>query len=507
MKITTMSRKPKKVKLDLSGPQLEVLESTEAFNLFMSGAGGGKTHAMGLGSADFILNYTNVIGLIAANTHEQLNKSTLKRIFEVWRNEFGWQKGVDYVCDIKPPKQFKKMHIELKEYHNTITFNNGGLIFVASLDNYKAIDGQEIGWAMLDETKDTKEEAISETISWRLRQTGMWLDYEGQVHTQYTPGIKLKGYNPLYIFTSPAKEQWLNEMFGLVEHYDEIEKKIFSKTEFFSVKKEGRCVVIGSAFHNEANLPPGFIESRLQQYKGNKHLVDTLIYGSPIAKVGGEFYHQFERSVHVGNFPYVPGESFHITSDQNIHPYFTLLVAQIFTREGKWVVRFIREFCLTNPRNNMEDTCASFAAHYEEQLNGPNFAGLFYYGDASGKKTQTVMSGTIRHHYQQLEVSLYRYLNENSNRVGMNNPSVIKRRDFFNKILAGGYDIVIEIDFSCTNFIADLDFLKEGPDGKKFKQKVKDKDTKVTYEKYGHTSDAADYLIIQVFEELYNNFQ
>lgn len=500
--------------LEVSGPQDDILKSLEPFNLYMSGAGGGKTHTMALLAGDFVINYPQALGLIAANTHEQLNKATLKRIFDVWFTEFKWQNGIHYVADVIPPRTWPKIHVRLKDYHNTISFNNGALLFLASLDNYKAIDGQEICYALLDETKDTKEEAVSRTIVWRLRQRALWATADGEISTVSLPGAR--GFNPLYIFTSPAKEEWLNKMFGLDKHYEEISRRIHSKTDYYSMQENGRCVVIGSTYHNEANLDPDFLASRVNQYKENPGLMDTYIYGSPIAKAGGEFYSSFNRTIHVGHFPYVPGATIHITSDQNVQPYFTLLVAQIFERKVKghrsladgdyWVVRFIKEFCMQNPRNNMEDACLNFEQHYLEELTGDEFPGLFFYGDASGKAKQTINSSTIRHHYQQLQLTLGAYLHSGSSRVAKKNPSVTKRRDFIKKIHAGGYNIILEIDESMEYLIADLEFTKEKRDGTKEKKKVKNSETGVEYEKYGHTGDAHDYLLVGAFPDYYDEF-
>jgi hypothetical protein len=499
--------------LDVSGPQDDILNSLEQFNLYMSGAGGGKTHTMALLAADFTINYPQALGLVAANTHEQLNKATLKRIFDVWYHEFKWQNGVHYVTDVIPPRSWPKLHVRLKDYHNTISFSNGALLFLASLDNYKAIDGQEICYALLDETKDTKEEAVSRTIVWRLRQKALWITAQGEVSTVEIPGAK--AWNPLYIFTSPAKEEWLNKMFGLQNHYEEINRRIHSKTDYYTNKEGGRCVVIGSTYHN-LNLDPEFLASRVAQYKDNPSLMDTYIYGSPIAKGGGEFYSSFNRSIHVGSFPFIPGEAIHLTSDQNVVPYFTLLVAQIFERQVKghstlpdgdyWVVRFVNEFCMKNPRNNMEDACLTFEQYYKDELTSDDFAGLFFYGDASGKNRQSINSSTIRHHYHQLQATLANYLHSGSNRVAKKNASVTKRRDFIKKIHAGGYNIIMEIHERCEYLIADLEFTKEDRTGAKDKKTVEDPETKQKYQKHGHTSDAHDYLFVGGFEDYYRAF-
>jgi hypothetical protein len=107
-------------------------------------------------------------------------------------------------------------------FNNIISFCNGGLIFTGSLDNYMSHSGKEFGFALLDETKDTKEEALKEVIITRLRQPGIYI-VNGQVsHT----GIQSQQWNPLYCLTSPARVDWLNELFELEKYIDEISAKI-----------------------------------------------------------------------------------------------------------------------------------------------------------------------------------------------------------------------------------------------------------------------------------------
>lgn len=493
--------------IKVSNPQHEILCSTEDRVLFLAGQGSGKTFEGGLLSAEFIINQPHMIGFIGANTYSQLSKSTLKGIFECWQKVFGWVNGIDYVVDKIPPPKFKRLTTNLKDYSGTICFNNGCIIFTASLDNYKAIDGMEIGWAILDETKDTKEEAVKEVITGRLRQIGMWVGSNGLLYndSNVVEGLKLKGatfkgYNPLFILTSPAKVDWINEWYGLSDDYEEISKRIFSKTDYYSKKKDGKHVVISSAYHNEENLSQGFIEQRIKDLTGNENRINMLIYGSPIAKGGGELFNQFERMTHVAKVPYVPGANLHISLDFNVVPYITMLCAQIINKEGKFTVRIFREICLSSPKNNTEDLCKELIT---QVIQGNEKTGLYYYGDASGSNANTVSKD---HNFDVLEKTLKKYLNDSSKRVLKRNPSVSGSRDFCNKIFAGGFNIEILIDESCKRLITDFEFLKEGPDGGKLIQHHKDIVTGQQCEKYGHTSDAFRYLLISAFEGYFKNF-
>jgi len=352
----------------------------------------GKSFSISLLSADYAIHNPEAIQFIGANTYSQLTKSTLKRVFDSWRTNYGWIKDIHYKVDRKPLASWPTIHGGLKSYENTICFNNGALIFTSSLDNYKAIDGSEFAIAFLDETKDTKEEAVKEVIIGRLRQAGLWiaandelLTNQKEVDARRLNGEIIRGFNPLYIFTSPAKVPWLNEWFGLQEDYDEIEVHLYDEGKFFKKETERQCVVISSTFHNKHNLSDGYIESLMDDFKGSPHLVDMLIYGSPIAKTGGEFYHAYERSKHVKPCRYNPDLPLHITFDFNVKPYITSLIWQIEMIENRYKVRCIKSFCLKAPKNNAEDLSETILNFYSEHKEG-----VFIYGDATGKNTSSV---------------------------------------------------------------------------------------------------------------------
>lgn len=481
--------------IEVSDPQEEILASGQPLTLALFGAGSGKSHCAGIRSADFVINFPKVRGFIGANTYQQLSKSTLFRIFEVWRNTFGWEEDVHFVVDKIPLKGFKQHNAPLKSYENTISFNNGCLILLASLDNYKIIDGSEFGWAMLDETKDTKEEAVKEVISFRLRQSGMWITPDGEIIDKQKPGCT--GHNPLFIFTSPAKVAWINEWFELGDHYEEINIKCHSKTEYFKLVQNGKKVIIGSTYHNEKNLPDGWIERKIKELAGSPHLIEMLIFGSPIAKSGGEFFNAFERLKHVGKVDYDPNHNIHITLDFNVAPYITMTCWQIIQKQDIIEVGCFDEICLSSPDNNTEALCKEFERKY---CKDNKIQGLFYYGDASGKNRSTQ---STEHNYETLERVLGKYLNEHSCRVPKSNPSVSATRDFLNRIYAEGTNLRIKISERCKKLIMDNEFLKEAPDGGKLKVMAKDPATGSMYEKFGHCSDSEIYLLCAAFPSLF----
>lgn len=487
-----------------SDPQVDILESTAQRNLFHSGVGSGKSHVMGPLTMDFILNNPQMRGFIGANSYSQLTKSTLDKIFKVWSKDFGLRRDKHYVVDRIPPDNFKINGERLKSYENTISFNNGALIFTASLDNYKMIDGTEFGWAMLDETKDTKEEAVKEVIVARLRQIGMYINNKGVMwmHNDRKPPEDgtWKGYNPLYIFTSPAKSKWLMKWFDLDKYAEDIEKVIYDKNNYFRHydKKKSQLVVISSTYHNEHNLSEGFIDRLIADFGGNENLVRMLVYGSPFAKMGGEFYSAYSRLKHVKRLEPWPNTAIHLAFDFNLVPYITCTCWQIkmMPETKRWRVRCFREFCLPNPKNNAESLSKEIRNTIPQLLK----SGVFIYGDYSGKTKDTI-NEDIRTEYDMIEKILAQYLTNNSNRV-TRNALHTRRRDFANKLLNGGFNVDIEIDDRCVELVSDLEFVRENPEGGKLKERVKIKGQSL--EEHGHTSDSMDYFYCSAFENLFN---
>jgi len=510
--------------LDVSDPQDEVLQARSDRNLFLAGIGSGKSHIIAFLAAFILLNYPRLIQFIGANTYGQLSKSTLKRCFDVWLGVFNWSKGRDFVVDTIPPEHFTRYGAPLKSYENTICFANGAMIFTASLDNYKMIDGTEFAVAYLDETKDTKEEAVKEVITARLRQPGLYLnhldelfgqdeyneniaagrwrlavDAEGDMQLLDEAGRNVRSWNPLYIFTSPAKVDWLNLWFKLTNDYEAISKKIFSKTDFYHKATPELSVTISSTYHNQSKLPVGFIKRQLDAHAGNQNRIDMLIYGSPIAKAGGEFVPSFNRLEHVKRVEFNPDEVAHLTFDFNVVRYMSLLCSQLVTGlDGRLKLRVFKEYALGAPRNKTQAVCDAFLKDYAWQL----FNGLYYYGDPAGKARQTV-STEYENNYDVIDQALAGYVGNYSDRVATHAPSIVKSRDFVNNLFEGVYGIDVEIDEGCELFIHDLEYTREGPDGKMLKPKYKDPLTKQTYERLGHLLDAFRYLVVQLLYDYY----
>ena len=117
---------------------------------------------------------------------------------------------------------------------------------------------------------------------------------------------------------------------------------------------------------------------------------------------------------HVTNLTYDPSKPLHVSFDQNSVPYNSCSIWQFEQKENIWYAKCIDEITLENPRNSTEEVCEEFMMRY------PNHkAGLYYYGDASGRSRST-MNKEFKHHYEVVEWKLqevsYLRIRQNSNK-------------------------------------------------------------------------------------------
>jgi PBSX family phage terminase large subunit len=213
--------------------------------------------------------------------------------------------------------------------------------------------------------------------------------------------------------------------------------------------------------------------------------------------VGGEFYKKFKPDLHVIDNPgYDPNKPLHISFDENVNPYLSM---SIYQSEGDRAWK-IDEICLKHPQNTLSYTLLEFKKRYPE-----NKAGLFVYGDATSKKEDTKLEKG--HNFFTIVTATLTNYNPVM-RVPSANPPVAMRGNFINDCIFGDkMQISYKISDNCKNTINDYLYVKEDSDGTKKKEKEKDSNTGVTYERWGHTSDNDDYFLCQYFSTQFRTYQ
>lgn len=222
---------------------------------------------------------------------------------------------------------------------------------------------------------------------------------------------------------------------------------------------------------------------------------------------GFEFFTAFEQSKHVVTEPYRPELALHETLDFNAVPYFPLLVSQIWQEKGgRWRVHFLKEYCLAPPMSTTALACDAVTKDLTDGLWKGHNAGLFYYGDHTGKNRSTMATEEVRHNFDTVENKHKQWLVNGSDRVLRANPPHTKARDFINSCFAGHIPVHITFDPGMKTTIQDLLNLKQGPDGSIYKEYENEKGVG-RYERFGHCSQAMYYLVISAFHDLYHDME
>lgn len=257
--------------------------------------------------------------------------------------------------------------------------------------------------------------------------------------------------------------------------FNPIDEQHWIKKRFFD-KKDRDTTIFNSTYKDNAFIDKEYKQMLEEAMKANENWYRIYVKGEWGQLVqGGEFYKCFKFSKHIKQLSYNKELALHISFDFNVNPYMTCLIYQI---EGKQIKQ-IDEFCLEHPRNSTKAICLEFIKKYQNHTSG-----LFVYGDPSGRRKDT-RSESGFNDYKIIESILRAY--RPALRVSNKAPSVVMRGNFINLIFESNFDeIEILIDNNCKNTINDLVYLKEDSDGKKKKEMVKNKNTGVSYEKYGH---------------------
>lgn len=291
--------------------------------------------------------------------------------------------------------------------------------------------------------------------------------------------------------TGDHNDHWFFKFFFA----DNIGQKSFSTKKYVEV--DGKIEQISITAHHSTYNDNAFVDKKnlaylesLKQSNPYRYLIDCLgEWGTP--DVNGLFYYNFSRTDNVStSIGYNPEKSLHISFDQNRFPYYSCSIWQL---EGK-TAYCIDEIAAKTPNNSAEGICRLFKQKYHSHT-----AGLFVYGDPSGRKTDTIKSEGINH-YKLILTELDRY--HPQMRVAIVAPNVEMRGMYINEIFKNGFNgVSIQISDKCNYMITDLMNVKQAADGTKLKQR-ENKDG-VTQEKYGHLSDTLDYLICEAFKSEY----
>ena len=301
-----------------------------------------------------------------------------------------------------------------------------------------------------------------------------------------------------------GKTEWFKQIIGT---FNPIDVDHWIKPKFFDGDQPD-TFTHESTFRDNVFLDQEYKQMLLTRFKSNPNWFAIYVngeWGKP--QTGLEFYHKFNIAQHVGSPPPVdPNKPIHITFDFNVVPHVTVCCWQIHhvhDRDGNVVETVAWQFdeiCLEHPLNNTPSAAERFRAKY-----GDHRGGVWIYGDPSGNARDT-RSKSGRNDFDIIRDKL-KGMTGVITRVQRVAPNVMNRGQWINQLLDQDLPTLqIRVADHCKVTIADFQHVKMDADGSKLKSRTKDKKSGVTFEKYGHATDANDYFLTALFESEFRNF-
>jgi len=245
-------------RIELLSHQADFLSSDEKFVLLSAGVGGGKTFS----GAHFVIQESitdpEPLGLISANTYNQLINATLQSLFqELDRLDLNY----DY-------NQNKKLLVI-----------EGARWLTYSMENYDMVRGVEVGRIWNDETRDLDYQAF--------------LMLKGRLRDKRAKKLKAR-------FTSTP--------LGFNYLYD----------YFVGDKKTSEHRIIKASSYDNPYLPAGYIESMRASY--DEKTFKQEVMGEFLSITQGRIYYAFDRTTCVKPLVKHPNHPVYIGLDFNVSP-------------------------------------------------------------------------------------------------------------------------------------------------------------------------------------------
>lgn len=235
--------------------------------------------------------------------------------------------------------------------------------------------------------------------------------------------------------------------------------------------------------------------------KNNAYWYQTYTLGLWGYRVtGGAFWKCFEEKEHVKDLIRLD-QTIHVVVDNNVNPYISVQLWQI-DLENKSLYQ-VHELPCSHPNN----TAAKAAKQTCKWLQSIGYTEPVYlYGDPSSNAKST-NDDDGKSFFEKFTGEIKSNGFEVKNKVQTSAPRVSLSGDFINEIYESNYEgWKIEVNTTCRKSIEDYQMTKEAADGTILKKRVTDKQTGVSYEKYGHFSDCKRYFVTTVLPMEFKKF-
>lgn len=451
-------------------PRCSKCHNTNLPQLILGGgaAGGGKSYIGSCWLVSSCIRFPDIRAVVARKTLKSLKESTWNTIKKVIK-EWGF---------------VENKHYKVNNLEGTLTFWNDSVIIMKEMadlpadPNYERFGSSEYTIAFVDEVSEISERAIEVLFSrlrWRVPETF--------------------GVSRMLLTTNPTLN-WVRSRFVQDDDGNPI------------VTKEGECYVPFSVYDNPDTQFRQTYIAALNKIT-DKATRERLLYGNWNWVDSNEMaaYWNFDGQTHLidglKEKKYNPMKPIIIGMDFNVDPYMSALASQI-DYENKEV--YILEEIIGKPEDKENNTPALSRKMREKFLDEQHVGGIIITGDPAGLARSTQTEEGINNYT--IVVS-----NMNSNvlrpqiKLLSKQPPLKTRLEFENGLFKGYDGWKIMIDTRCRRLTEDFIYQQKNDDGTKQKKKYVNPATGNKVEKYGHLSDAFDYILCLFLNSSWNRYK
>jgi PBSX family phage terminase large subunit len=237
--------------------------------------------------------------------------------------------------------------------------------------------------------------------------------------------------------------------------------------------------------------------------KNNAYWYQTYTLGLwGYRRTGGEFWKCFDETKHTADINPDLNNVMYVIADNNVNPYIAIALWQINTREKK--IMQVGELPCEHPNN----TASKAGKRVVQYLDSISYKQPVYIGGDPSANAKSTVDDEGRSFFDKFKAAIREGGYQIVDKVGRSAPAVAQSGAFINEIYESNYGgWSISISKNCRKSIEDYNMAKEAADGTILKKRETEKDTKVSFERYGHYSDDKRYFITTVLPDLFNQYK
>lgn len=246
-----------------------------------------------------------------ADTYENALANVRDALIEGW-NRKGWEEGIHYVLDERPPKYFEKPYKSPKSFKHTMSIYNGCFFRIVSLKQPSSAAGNSYQHLFGDEAKYFDEEKLKKltpAIRGEYAKFSQSVYYRGRTFTTDMPNVVEGEFDWILQQEKNMDLEQIKLIISLFDQLNECRKQYFRAVKFRDntklpaiqrrlvklqgyynrARRESTLYSVGSSFANIEILTLGYFEDTLNG--GNIEDFKTAILSLPPSiPQGAKFY-------------------------------------------------------------------------------------------------------------------------------------------------------------------------------------------------------------------------